>query len=289
MSLPPPIHWDPWAGARLEDEEFDWLAARIRQVCGIALGPSKRTMLEGRLRRRLRALELDSFAEYVDLLADPVYGQGELAELVDAVVTNQTAFFRERAHFDYLAEEGLARLAAAGAGRQGPLQAWSAACSSGEEAWSLAMLLAEAAPALLPRGFAVLGTDIARGVLEQARRAIYPESAAAPIPPDLRRRHLLRSRDRGLGLVRIAPELRERVRFEQRNLLDPHDHPPSTFDLVFCRNVLIYFRPEDQRRVLLGLCRHLRPGGILCLGHTDSIAGLTLPLRPLRVNVHERV
>jgi chemotaxis protein methyltransferase CheR len=276
-----------WSRATLGKDEFDWLAGVVRESCGIALTPGKRSMLEGRLRRRLRAHELDSFADYVSLLKNPEIRLGELQELVDAVTTNQTSFFREPAHFEYLAGEGLARLLPDAVGR--PLRAWSAACSSGEECYTLAMVLAEAAPERLAGGFSILGTDISVTMLRKASRAIYREADVQPVPKHLQARYLLRARDKDLSLVRIAPELRRLARFGQLNLTDRTyrlDHPQ---DLIFCRNVLIYFEPRLQHTILQQLCRHLRPGGILCLGHADTTSATQLPLRLLRANIYERL
>jgi chemotaxis protein methyltransferase CheR len=276
-----------WSRATLGKDEFAWLAGVVRESCGIALAPGKRTMLEGRLRRRLRARELGTFAEYVRLLQDPRIRSRELQELVDAVTTNQTSFFREPAHFDYLAGEGLARLLPDAVGR--PLRAWSAACSSGEECYTLAMVLAEAAPERLAGGLAILGTDISLTVLRKATRAIYSEADAAPVPAPMRARYFLRARDRDLNLVRVVPELRRVARFGHLNLTDQTYRLEQPFDLIFCRNVLIYFEPPMQHFILGQLCRHLRPGGILCLGHADTASATKLPLRLLRANIYERL
>jgi hypothetical protein len=183
-------------------------------------------MLEGRLRRRLRALDLADFRSYVDLLEDPARGQGELQDLIDCVTTNQTAFWREPQQLEFLLHEGVAQLAAAtGAGTRRQLRAWSAACSSGEEPYCLAMILAERArDGSLPRGSSVLATDISHAMLARARRAVYPADAAEPLPPDLHARYLMRARDRRLGVVRIAPEIRAAVRFGRLNLIDSAFH-----------------------------------------------------------------
>jgi chemotaxis protein methyltransferase CheR len=279
-----------WARGTLAPEELEWLARLIRTSCGIKLGPGKRSMLEGRLRRRLRALGLADFQAYLELLADPALQVRELPELIEAVTTNHTSFWREPKQFTYLAEEGLARLAGLGAGTQAPLRAWSAACSTGEEPYTLAMVLAEAArEGPIPRGFAVLGTDIAPAALAHARRAVYREQDVAPLPPALRLRHLMRARDRSLGLVRVAPELRRAVELAPINLIERAWPVQGPFDLILCRNVLIYFELEDQRRVLSKLCERLRPGGILCLGHADNTMAVKLPIRAVRANIYERL
>jgi chemotaxis protein methyltransferase CheR len=274
---------------RLGERDFARLVKAVREACGIHLGPGKRTMLEGRLRRRLRALGLASFSEYVELLADSATRERELPELIDAVTTNETSFYREAKQFAYLATKGLERLAAAGAGSQWRLGAWSAGCSTGEEPYTLAMVLAEAAPQHLPRGFNVLATDISQAALAQAERAIYPAAEVARLPPAMLSRYVMRARDQRLGVIRIAPELRRLVRFEHLNLVAPRGQPRDSFDLVFCRNVLIYFAPAERLGILKHLCARLRPGGILCLGHADGSAAAGLPLRALLPNTFERV
>ncbi len=268
----------------LDPADFAVVARLVREICGIALGPNKRTMLEGRLRRRLRVLDLADFRSYVDLLEDPTRGRDELQDLIDCVTTNQTAFWREPQQLEFLLNEGVAQVAAAtGAGTRHPLRAWSAACSSGEEPYCLAMILAERArDGSLPRGFSVLATDISHAMLARASRAVYPADAAEPLPPALHARYLMRARDRRLGVVRIAPEIREAVRFGRLNLIDPTFRVGEPFDHVLCRNVLIYFDAAEQARILGKLCRHLREGGLLCLGHADNTMGLRLPLRQLR-------
>jgi chemotaxis protein methyltransferase CheR len=274
-----------WTRAPLGAQEFQRLASLVHANCGIALTSSKRMMLEGRLRRRLQANDLTTFAEYLQLLDDPDSRADELQPLIDAVTTNQTAFFREPVHFEYLAKEGITRLLASGG--PGSLRAWSAACSSGEEPYTLAMVLAEYQPPLLEGGFSILATDISMTMLQTASRAIYPESDLEEIPHALRNRYFLHAPDR--GLVRIVPELRSRVRFGQINLTDRSYRVGGPFDLVFCRNVLIYFDTATQCQVLRQLCSHLREGGILCLGHADTTASVDLPLRLIRANIYERL
>lgn len=275
-----------WSQANLTLEQFERIAGLIATVCGIVLTPAKRTMLEGRLRRRLQANGLESFAAYVELLADPQRRAGELQALIDAVTTNHTAFWREPAHFEFLQAGGLAALLPEIADR--PLRAWSAACSSGEEPYTLAMVLAEALPAVSGRGFTILATDISIAMLQKAARAVYREEEVAPLPERLKERHLLRERD-GSGLHRVRPELRRRVRLAQLNLTDRIWQLGGPQDLILCRNVLIYFGQSTREQILRRLCQHLRPGGILCLGHADHILGCTLPLRMLRANIYQRL
>jgi chemotaxis protein methyltransferase CheR len=277
-----------WASAKLDRDGFAWLAELVRDSSGIALPDVKQVLLESRLRRRLRALELPTFADYIEHLQDPAARASELPALVDAVATNQTSFFREPRQFEYLLRGAAGSLALEN-GVPRVLRAWCAGCSTGEEAYTLAMVLAEAGRLATLRGYTILASDISQTALHQARRAIYKETAVAALPTVWRQRYLMRSRDRSAGLVRVSPELRAAIRYERRNLIDAQDQPDSRFDLIFCRNVLIYFG-ADQRRCVLGrLCARLRLGGMLCLGHADNISGFRLPLRMLEVNTYERI
>ena len=267
---------------------FAELARFIGELAGIHLPPGKRPMLESRLQRRLRALELGSFEAYVRLLATPETRTEELPHLIDSVTTNQTAFFREPGQFDYLVREGLAHLAS-NRGRQArPLRAWSAASSTGEEPYTLAMVLESHAGPHFPAGYEITASDISRRVLEHGRRGIYGQADLEAVPAEMRR-YFMRARDRELGLVRITPELRAKVRFIELNLMASSYALEEGFDIVFCRNVLIYFTPEIQGAVLKRICRHLRPGGLLCLGHADRAANFGLPLRSIRAHTFERI
>jgi chemotaxis protein methyltransferase CheR len=276
-----------WAASKLARREFTQLTQLIEEASGLVFGPGKQALLEGRLRRRLRALELGSFVDYLEVLADPVARQRELPNLIDCVTTNHTSFWREPKQFVFLRERGIAQLAA-GAG-EAPLRAWSAGCSSGEEPYTLAMVLAEATPDLLPRGFSILATDISRTVLTDAIQAIYREEEAKPLPAELRIRYLMRSRERAQQLVRVVPELRRLVSFELLNLLETTWSTTERFELIFCRNVLIYFDTPRQQQVLRRLTERLRPGGILCLGHSDNSMTANLPIRQLQANTYQRI
>ena len=270
-----------WAGAALGNREFELLSAFIHDHCGIRYPPGKRVTLEARLRRRLRALSLGSFAEYCPRVLGPAASQDEIVRMIDEVTTNKTDFFREPAHFDYLTREVLPALNEAGVGggvgAQRALVVWSAACSTGEEVYTLAMVLANASEKGPRMRFSILGTDISTEVLEVARRGIYEERLIEPVPAMMRQRYLLQSRQRDTSLVRIAPELRARARFVHLNLLSPFTMRGAPH-VIFCRNVLIYFDRPTQKRVLDRLSGLLAPGGYLFLGHSDSITGLDLPL-----------
>jgi chemotaxis protein methyltransferase CheR len=277
----------PGGGARpLRDRDFRRLAALIHERSGIRMPPSKKAFLEGRMRRHMRGLGFGDLGDFCRWLFD----EGGLAEdetaLIDAVTTNKTEFFRERHHFDFLAAVALPALRAQGSGTDRPLRVWSAGCSNGAEPYSLAMVCADFARAAAPFRFEILASDISSEMLRQAARAIYPIAAIEPVPVDMRRRYLLR--DGARGEVRIVPELRRTVTLVRHNLLrEPYPADPST-DIVVCRNLLIYFDRPTQRAVLERLCRHVRPGGYLILGHSEGTVGLTLPLRPVAPTTFQR-
>jgi len=275
----------------LDERDFERLARLIGESCGIKMPPQKRTMLETRLRKRLRSLELGSFAEYCAYLFSPAgEAAAELVQLIDVVTTNKTDFFREPAHFDFLSEVALPRLVQTyGVGRTRPLRAWSAACSTGEEPYTLAMVLAEYAAASGGFDFSILATDVSTRVLEHARLGIYSLDKIAPVVPALRRKYLLRSRDPQKKEVRIVPELRARVAFRRLNFLDGDYGVREPIDLLFCRNVLIYFDRPTQERLLGRLCRHLAPGRYLFTGHSETLGGMDLPLTQVAPSVYRKV
>jgi chemotaxis protein methyltransferase CheR len=275
---------------RLKQSDFRRLAAFIQDYSGIKMPPSKITMLEGRLRHRVRDTGVGNLASYCRMLFEDNGLNAETVHLIDAVTTNKTDFFREPDHFRILARQVLPTLLAdRRAGPHAQIKIWSAACSTGAEPYTLAMVMADWRMERHNLRISILGTDLSTMVLLAARRAIYPESMIGVVPPETRKRYLLRSRDRTRRLVRIVPELRAWVKFARMNLMDA-DYPfDRDFDVIFCRNVLIYFDKPTQQAVLRRLCQHLRPGGYLFLGHSESLAGMDLPLRSVASTVLRRV
>ncbi len=226
-------------------------------------------MVEARLRKRLRQLGLSDFRTYVDLVLDPDCDPGERQTFLDHITTNKTDLFREPDHFDHLAEVALPALLA---GRHRPrLTVWCAASSSGEEPYTIAMTLMESKRRKDDFDFRVLASDISRRVLEKAHRAVYPVTHADAVPKAYRSRYLLRSRDG--RQIKMARPLRQRVTFGLLNLMQPPYEVPADLDVIFCRNVLIYFDRPTQVRVVEALVDRLRPGGYLYLGHSESAQG----------------
>jgi chemotaxis protein methyltransferase CheR len=263
----------------LSRKDFDRLAKFIHDYSGIKMPPNKITMVEGRLRRRLRATGHGSFADYCKYLFDKDGLRDESVHLIDAVTTNKTEFFREPDHFRILADTVLGKVVANGSGgsRGKPVKIWSSASSIGAEPYTLAMVLAEFA-AKQRIEWSILGTDLSTEVLEIAVLGIYPEAMMAPVPEPLYRRYVLRDKDPKRGLARIVPELRAQVQFARLNLMDASYPIDTDMDVVFCRNILIYFDKPTQYAVLQRLCSHIRPGGYLFMGHSETLAGFNLPL-----------
>lgn len=251
------------------------LASVITAELGIKLPDLKLTMLHGRLQRRLQQLGLASLADYEARLRDPSHAEAERCALLDLATTNKTDFFREPEHFTYLTQRALPALSARG--DRWTCRVWCAGCSTGQEAYTLAMVLDDYARGHPGFGFEIVGTDISTRVLREAAAATYPAALAAPIPPALRERYLLFGKQERAGLVRVVPELRAKVTLRRLNFMDAH-YAVGEFHVVFFRNVLIYFDRETQQQVLARQCRQLLPGGYLFIGHTESAAGMALPL-----------
>ena len=258
-------------GPSLSEADFGFLRSFVYEHCGISLGEHKRQLVQGRLVRRLRALKLRDFGGYCELLRrDP---QGELGELASAISTNVTAFFRESHHFDLLTNELLPRWIAEKK-NGGRLRIWSAGCATGEEPYTLAMVLAEA---LERHGSHVdakiLATDLSPQALETARKGVYPIDRLEGVSTERRRRWFLRGEGEYDQYACVHPRLRELVSILPLNLL--HDWPmQGPFDAIFCRNVVIYFDKPTKQRLFQRYAGLLPEGGYLFLGHSESMYGL---------------
>ena len=274
---------------RLSQRDFDKLASLIQGYCGIKMPPTKKTMVEGRLRRRMRATGAGSLSDYCRYLFDEGGLDEEMVGLIDAVTTNKTDFFREPEHFRYLADEAVPTLLGARRFADGqPLKIWSAAASIGAEAYTIAMVMTELKRSYPNLRASILGTDICSEALSTGVNAIYPETMIAPVPLEYRQRYLLRSTQGVRDRVRIIPELRRMVSFLRLNLMETPYDVAVDMHVIFCRNILIYFDKTTQRKVLTQLCEHLRPGGFLFLGHSETLTGFGLPLRPIAATIFRR-
>lgn len=271
----------------LTDKNFNALVQFIHESCGIRITPKKRTMLDGRLRRRMRTLGISNINDYCRFLFDERKHacNSEVVHFIDAITTNKTDFFREAGHFKFIEDSVLPVLAASGKRR---IKVWSAACSTGAEAYTIAMVLEEFRRSVRDLDYSILATDISTEVLDKAIAGCFPEAMIEPIPEELRRRYVMVSRDLNCHEFRIVPALRSKVSFTQLNLMDENYPFDTDFDMIFCRNVLIYFERPTQALVLTRLCHHLRYGGHLFLGHSESISGLNLALVPLATTIYQR-
>lgn len=280
---------NPPNALRLGDREFRKLAEYIEGTYGIRMPESKRVMLESRLHKRLRVLEMTDFREYLEYVFEDRGGDNELVNMVDAVTTNKTDFFREPDHFDWLASNLGRFYDDYGWGRRdNPLKIWSCAASTGEEPYTLAIVMEEFRR-IQPRfEYTILASDLSAGVLEQARKAVYPEARIEPISPQLRSRYFLRSKDRSLALVRVKRDLRRRVRFVRLNLMDDDYGLRERFHVLFCRNVIIYFERPRQMQLLGTLVRYIESEGYLFLGHSETLAGANLPVYSVAPTIYQR-
>lgn len=265
-------------GTRLDEEDFATVRRLIADYAGIKLGLQKRNMVHNRLLRRLRARGVDNFGDYLRLVQQE--GSDEREPFVNALTTNLTAFFREPHHFELLLQHARERAARHGP----PLRCWSSACSTGEEAWSIAMVLREAGCA-----GAVLGTDIDTDVLRTARAGVYRIERTGGMAVERLKRHFLRGAGANEGLVSMRPELRTLVRFGQLNLQSPAWPAQERFDVIFCRNVVIYFDRESQKKLLARLVDLLVPGGLLMVGHSESFPAAHPAFRSVGRTAYERV
>jgi chemotaxis protein methyltransferase CheR len=271
----------PVAADDLTSAQFARVASLVRHVAGIDLRPGKEGLVRSRLASRLRALGIDSFDDYLARLDADASG-AELVLLLDAITTNKTSFFREPEHFRILQDEVLPDFAARTTG----LRVWSAGCSSGEEPYTTAIVLREALDARRFADARVLATDLSTRVLARAREGVYAEELLADVPPQLVARHFGPS-GRGERLVRVADETRACVRFARLNLMSswPMKGP---FDVIFCRNVMIYFDKATQERLVNRFASLLAPGGWLFVGHSESLSGIDHPLRYVQPAVYQK-
>lgn len=272
---------------RLDTKDFERLSSFIYQECGIKMPPAKRTMLEARLQKRLRVLNMGSFSQYCNYLFSPNGQEKELIHMIDVVTTNKTDFFREPEHYGYLVKSVLPEWSEK-TGFHHPLSIWSAGCSTGEEPYTLAMVLSEFGESQNRFDFRIMASDISTRVLEKATKAVYDMDRIGPISDHMRRKYLLRSKDKVSELVRIVPKLREKITFQRINFMDSDFGLRTPFDIIFCRNVIIYFDRETQERLMNKFYQNLKPGGWLFMGHSETLSGLDVPLVMVHPTVYRK-
>ncbi len=265
----------------LTETEFGKIARLAYDEFGLDLKRGKEELVTARLGKEMRKRRFRTFSEYYQHLLDDATGEA-LLSMINALTTNHTSFFREPAHFDFLTKVAIPNRALSD-----PVRIWSAACSSGEEPYSILMALGDV---MQPRDFERLelfATDISTRVLESARRGVYPEERFEEVSKDRLCRYLLRGEGRSAGYYRIKPALVRKVRFERVNLVEPLPNtPPVT--VIFCRNVMIYFDRSTQESLVNRLSAHLEPGGYLFVGHAESLTGVRHGMQYVKPSIYRK-
>ena len=259
-------------------KEFELFRTFIYDHAGIFLAPAKHVMVSSRLTKRLNYYQLQTFSQYFQFAMNPENSQ-EFQMLVNILTTNETYFFREPKHFDYLRDEVLKPW------RGRCLRVWSAASSSGEEAYSIAMSLAENLGA---RDWDILGTDLSTTVLEKARQGVYPMGRLELLDPKLMEKYCLKGVRSQEGTFRVTEKLRQRTRFKQLNLMKPMPSGIGTFDVIFLRNVLIYFDNETKQHVVERILSALKPGGHFFIGHSETLNGIADQLEMVKPSIYKK-
>lgn len=275
----------------LSKSDFSRLSNFIHSRIGIKMPFSKLNMVESRLRKRLKELKIRSYRDYCDYLFTSVGMEKELEKFINVITTNKTDFFREPDHFEFLVRRVVPDLMTAdGSGVKRRLALWSAACSRGNEAYTLAIVLNEFSRQYpgLTFDFFILATDISTHVLEKARKAVYSHDEIGPVSQELRKRYFLRSKDRKNNLVRVVPDIRDKVKFRRLNLMDNDFKLREPMDIIFCRNVIIYFDKDTQNDLITKLCRYLKAGGYLFMGHSEVLDCHGLPLVSVAPAVYKK-
>ena len=272
----------------MRDKEFEFICTLVYEHSRIHLGPDKRELVAARLGKRLRATQLNDIGDYCHLLQSKNAGE-ELAHLIDAISTNHTFFFRENAHFDFLRSHILPEMLQRQRAERWPkFYIWSAASSSGEEPYSLAITLAEALPSAIGWPWQIEATDISHRILEKARAAIYRGEVVDRLPTACIRKYFQRGVGAQEGNYRVKPELSAKVSYHQLNLLEGEPPFRDPFQVIFCRNVMIYFDRKTQEELVARLTRRLVPGGYLLVGHSESLSGVKHTLQMVKPAIYRK-
>jgi len=273
-----------FSNLRLTTAEFEQLSKLVYEQSGINLSIGKKVMLESRLSKRLRTLNMWSFKDYIEYITSKEGVENELIHMIDVVTTNKTDFFREPHHFDYLKQTLLPDFLDEAENKR-PFRLWSAACSSGEEPYTLAMVMQDFAFEHSRFSYSILASDISTQVLRKAATGIYNATPVEMLPLTIKKRYFLKSKDQTKPTARIVGALREKVDFMRVNLMDDHLEVGEGFDAIFCRNVLIYFDRKTQQDVVSKLTQKLKPGGYLFIGHSESLHQFDLQLTQVRPTI----
>ena len=276
--------------AVLKEKQLQRVADYIGREVGIQLPPSKKKLVEGRLRKRLIALGFKDFESYLNYTLDTPDGELEKLQLVDVITTNKTNFYREYDHFNYLEKTAIFELEKMKdkSSRQ-ELHFWSAGCSSGEEAFTLSIVLNEIAENNKKILFNIIATDISQSCLQKASRAIYTENQIEVVPIALRKKYFLRSKNKKEELVQMGEELRRVIKFMSLNLMDKQFSLAVDMDVIFCRNVMIYFNDRIREELVGKFEKQLVDGGYLFVGHSESLNGIKTSLKQVAPMVYRKL
>jgi len=257
----------------------------ITTLSGIKMPVQKKSLLQLRLQKRMKALNISSYDEYCRYLFSSQGKKFETAKLLSVVSTNKTEFFREKAHFDFLLNTLLKKLCSS---HNNSISIWSAGCATGEEVYSIAMTCEEFIRLSGKNlDYRILGTDISEHAILTAKLAIYKAEKAVPVPPDYKKRYLLKSRENQKDLIRVAPQLRQKTKFALVNLVDISMPASYKFDVVFCRNTLIYFNQETQKRTIDNILSYIKKGGYLFIGHSESLFHLGTNIKAVQPTIYQ--
>lgn len=275
------------SGAILSETDFKKISQFIYANYGINIEPKKKLLLQSRLHKRLRLLKISNFKDYIEYVFSK-HGEEEITHMIDVVSTNKTDFFREPSHFDFLTNHILPEFIQSKPSKK-TLNLWSAACSSGEEPYTIAIVLNEFITKNPAFNYSILATDICTSVLEKAKTAIYSEEKISEIPTILKKKYFLKSKENNKNVVQIVSNIREKVHFNRLNFMEKQYDVKEMFDIIFCRNVLMYFDFETKEKVINKLCKHLRQGGYFILGQTEIFASENVPLQPIISTIFQKV
>lgn len=275
------------AEEHLSDRDFNRFRKLIFDLAGITLSEHKRALVYSRLAKRLRAHGLSSYSEYYELVSEADPDSQEIVEFINAITTNKSSFFRESHHFDFLREVVFPEhLEQVNKGTRRAIRIWSAGCSNGQEPYTLAMTLFEFFGVDTSIDFDIFASDIDTNVIQRARQGVYNAEQIEDIPDYLLHKYFLRGKGDKRGYAKAGKELQSIINFQRLNLFDATWPMKEKLDVIFCRNVIIYFNRDTQRKLITRMTQHLRPGGYLMLGHSESLHGYDSGLEHVRKNVY---
>jgi chemotaxis protein methyltransferase CheR len=274
--------------AVLSESHFQKIASFIASETGIKMPSAKKVMVQARLKKRLRELNMTSFDDYIKYIFSKEGMDSEVIHVFDVISTNKTDFFREPTHFTYLRDSVLPEFIATNP--KSTFKVWSAACSSGEEPVTIGITLSEFQQSHQNFDFSVTGTDISTHILKMAVNGVYTDNRVRPAVPEyLVRKYFMKSRDEANKTLKVVPEMRQKIKYNRLNFMDENYNLPEKYDLVFCRNVLIYFDRPTQEAVVQKICKFLKPGGYLFHGHSESLLGMDLPLKNVKPTIFRKI